>query len=148
MKDIKSLLNEHILVIDGAMGTMIQRYKLTEADYRGERFKDWPSDLKGNNDLLCLTQPQIIKAIHKEYLAAGANIIETNTFNSQKVSLADYNMQALALEINIAAAKIAKEAIGEFEQEQPTTKEQHFVAGAIGPLNKTLSLSPDVNDPE
>ena len=147
MKDIKSLLKEHILVIDGAMGTMIQRYKLTEADYRGERFKDWPSDLKGNNDLLCLTQPQIIKAIHKEYLAAGANIIETNTFNSQKVSLADYNMQALALEINIAAAKIAKEAIGEFEQEQPTTKEQHFVAGAIGPLNKTLSLSPDVNDP-
>ena len=90
MKDIKSLLKEHILVIDGAMGTMIQRYKLTEADYRGERFKDWPSDLKGNNDLLCLTQPQIIKAIHKEYLAAGANIIETNTFNSQKVSLADY----------------------------------------------------------
>ena len=147
MKDIKSLLKEHILVIDGAMGTMIQRYKLTEADYRGERFKDWPSDLKGNNDLLCLTQPQIIKAIHKEYLAAGANIIETNTFNSQKVSLADYNMQELALEINIAAAKIAKEAIEEFEQEQPTNKEQHFVAGAIGPLNKTLSLSPDVNDP-
>ena len=147
MKDIKSLLKQNILVIDGAMGTMIQRYKLTEADYRGERFKDWPSDLKGNNDLLCLTQPQIIKAIHKEYLAAGANIIETNTFNSQKVSLADYNMQALALEINIAAAKIAREAIAEFEQEQPTTKEQHFVAGAIGPLNKTLSLSPDVNDP-
>jgi 5-methyltetrahydrofolate--homocysteine methyltransferase len=123
---------------------MIQRYKLSEADYRGERFKDWPSDLKGNNDLLCLTQPQIIKAIHKEYLAAGANIIETNTFNSQKVSLADYNMQALALEINIAAAKIAKEAIEEFEKEQPITKGQHFVAGAIGPLNKTLSLSPDV----
>ena len=147
MKDIKSLLKERILVIDGAMGTMIQRYKLNEADYRGERFKDWPSDLKGNNDLLCLTQPQIIKAIHKEYLAAGANIIETNTFNSQKVSLADYNMQALALELNIAAAKIAKEAISEFEKEQPTTKDQHFVAGAIGPLNKTLSLSPDVNDP-
>ena len=147
MKDIKSLLKEQILVIDGAMGTMIQRYKLTEGDYRGDRFKDWPSDLKGNNDLLCLTQPQIIKAIHKEYLTAGANIIETNTFNSQKVSLADYNMQSLALEINIAAAKIAKEAIEEFEQEQPTTKEQHFVAGAIGPLNKTLSLSPDVNDP-
>jgi 5-methyltetrahydrofolate--homocysteine methyltransferase len=147
MKDIKSLLKERILIIDGAMGTMIQRYKLSEADYRGERFKDWPSDLKGNNDLLCLTQPQIIKAIHKEYLAAGANIIETNTFNSQKVSLADYNMQALALEINIAAAKIAKEAIEEFEKEQPITIGQHFVAGAIGPLNKTLSLSPDVNDP-
>ena len=153
MKDIKSLLKEHILVIDGAMGTMIQRYKLTEADYRGERFKDWPSDLKGNNDLLCLTQPQIIKAIHKEYLAAGANIIETNTFNSQKVSLADYNMQALALEINLAAAKIAKEAIEEFVKEsksvngQPSTVHDRFVAGAIGPLNKTLSLSPDVNDP-
>src|SRR6187551_3156987 len=111
---IRELLNHRILIIDGAMGTMIQRYKLSEEDYRGERFKDWPSDLKGNNDLLCLTQPHIIKAIHKEYLAAGANIIETNTFNSQKVSLADYNMQALALEINIAAAKIAKEAIAEF----------------------------------
>lgn len=147
MKDIRSLLKERILVIDGAMGTMIQRYKLTESDYRGDRFKDWPSDVKGNNDLLCLTQPQIIKAIHKEYLAAGANIIETNTFNSQKVSLADYDMQALALEINTAAAKIAKEAIVEFEQEQPATRGEHFVAGAIGPLNKTLSLSPDVNDP-
>jgi 5-methyltetrahydrofolate--homocysteine methyltransferase len=147
MKDIRSLLKERILVIDGAMGTMIQRYKLSEADYRGERFKDWPSDVKGNNDLLCLTQPQIIKAIHKEYLAAGANILETNTFNSQIVSLADYGMQDLALEINIAAAKIAKEAITEFEQGQPSTKGEHFVAGAIGPMNKTLSLSPDVNDP-
>src|ERR687885_1702851 len=99
MSKIQDLLNERILIIDGAMGTMIQRYKLTEADYRGERFKDWPSDLKGNNDLLCLTQPQIIKAIHKEYLAAGADIIETNTFNSQKVSLADYGMEALAYEL-------------------------------------------------
>src|SRR5215211_7503833 len=131
MNNIKELLKERILVIDGAMGTMIQRYKLTEADYRGERFKDWPSDLKGNNDLLCLTQPQIIKAIHKEYLAAGANIIETNTFNSQKVSLADYNMQSLAYEINVAAAKIAKEAIAEFEQENQLNKEVHFVAGAL-----------------
>lgn len=147
MKDICSLLKERILVIDGAMGTMIQRYKLEEADYRGERFKDWPSDIKGNNDLLCLTQPQIIKAIHKEYLAAGANIIETNTFNAQKVSLADYNMQSLAYEINLAAAKIAKEAIAEFEQENPHTAGEHFVAAAIGPLNKTLSLSPDVNNP-
>ena len=147
MKDIRSLLKKRILVIDGAMGTMIQRYKLTESDYRGDRFKDWPSDVKGNNDLLCLTQPQIIKAIHKEYLAAGANIIETNTFNSQKVSLADYDMQALALEINRAAGKIAKEAIVEFEQEQPAARGEHFVAGAIGPLNKTLSLSPNVNDP-
>ena len=153
MKDIQSLLKERIMVIDGAMGTMIQRYKLSEADYRGERFKDWPSDVKGNNDLLCLTQPHIIKAIHKEYLAAGANIIETNTFNSQKVSLADYGMQDLALEINIAAAKIAREAIEEFVKEQPETNNQRstandkFVAGAIGPMNKTLSLSPDVNDP-
>ena len=147
MKDIRSLLKERILIIDGAMGTMIQRYKLTENDYRGERFKDWPSDLKGNNDLLCLTQPEIIKAIHKEYLAAGANIIETNTFNSQQVSLADYNMQHLALEINVAAARLAKEAITEFEQENAFNKDAHFVAGAIGPLNKTLSLSPDVNDP-
>ena len=147
MKDIRSLLNEKILVIDGAMGTMIQRYKLNEADYRGERFKDWPSDIKGNNDLLCLTQPQIIKAIHKEYLGAGANIIETNTFNAQKVSLADYDMQALAFEINVAAARIAKEAITEYEAEHAETAGEHFVAGAIGPLNKTLSLSPDVNNP-
>jgi 5-methyltetrahydrofolate--homocysteine methyltransferase len=126
---------------------MIQRYKLTEADYRGERFKDWPSDIKGNNDLLCLTKPEVIKAIHKEYLAAGANIIETNTFNAQKVSLADYNMQSLAYEINVAAAKAAKEAVAEFEQENSLNKGAHFVAGALGPLNKTLSLSPDVNDP-
>lgn len=151
MANIQELLKERILVIDGAMGTMIQRYKLTEADYRGERFKDWPSDLKGNNDLLCLTQPQIIKAIHKEYLAAGADIIETNTFNAQKVSLADYGMESLAYEINVAAAKLAREAIEEFRQEQPQAAANQpqtgFVAGAIGPLNKTLSLSPDVNNP-
>lgn len=142
MANIQDLLKEKILVIDGAMGTMIQQYKLEEKDYRGERFKNWPSDLKGNNDLLCLTQPQIVKAIHKEYLAAGADILETNTFNAQKVSLADYGMEALAYEINVAAARIAKEAITEFNS--PETK---FVAGAIGPLNKTLSLSPDVNNP-
>jgi 5-methyltetrahydrofolate--homocysteine methyltransferase len=147
MSNIHELLKERILVIDGAMGTMIQRYKLTEADYRGERFKDWASDVKGNNDLLCLTKPEVIKAIHKEYLAAGANIIETNTFNAQKVSLADYNMQEFAYEINLAAAKVAKEAINEFEKENSSNKGAHFVAGALGPLNKTLSLSPDVNDP-
>lgn len=150
MANIRDLLKERILIIDGAMGTMIQRYKLTEEDYRGERFGDWPSDLKGNNDLLCLTQPQIIKAIHKEYLAAGADIIETNTFNAQKVSLADYGMEALAYELNVAAARIAKEAVAEFNQEQQTANHQpqtRFVAGAIGPLNKTLSLSPDVNNP-
>src|SRR5881396_532177 len=103
MKTIKDCLNERILVIDGAMGTMIQRYKLKEEDYRGERFKDWPSDLKGNNDLLSLTQPQIIKEIHKQYLAAGADIIETNTFNAQAVSLADYNMQNFSYEMNLAS---------------------------------------------
>src|SRR4030095_15468082 len=103
--DIRNLLEQRILIIDGAMGTMIQRHKLTEADYRGERFKDWKSDLKGNNDLLCLTQPDIIKGIHKQYLEAGADIIETNTFSSQVISLADYHMEALAYEINVAAAK-------------------------------------------
>lgn len=149
MKSIRDLLNERILIIDGAMGTMIQRYKLNEADYRGERFKDWPSDLKGNNDLLCLTQPQIIKAIHKEYLEAGADIIETNTFNAQRVSLADYNMESLAYEMNLAAARCAREAVNEFLASSQRLKDEPgpFVAGAIGPMNKTLSLSPDVNNP-
>jgi len=147
MKNICDLLNERILIIDGAMGTMIQRYKLTETDYRGQRFKDWPTDLKGNNDLLCLTQPQIIKAIHKEYLEAGADILETNTFNAQRISLADYNMQALAYEINVAAAKIAKGAISEFRQSHKREGAGPFIAGAMGPMNKTLSLSPDVNNP-
>jgi 5-methyltetrahydrofolate--homocysteine methyltransferase len=146
MANIQNILKERILVIDGAMGTMIQRYKLTEADYRGERFKDWPSDLKGNNDLLCLTQPDIIKTIHKEYLTAGADIIETNTFNSQRVSLADYGMEALAYEINVAAARLAKGAVKEY-QATVQSPDPKFVAGAIGPMNKTLSLSPDVNNP-
>jgi 5-methyltetrahydrofolate--homocysteine methyltransferase len=145
--NIKKELEKRILIIDGAMGTMIQRYKLTEADYRGERFKNWASDVKGNNDLLSITQPQIIKEIHKQYLEAGADIIETNTFNSQKISLADYNMQELAYELNVAAAKCAREAVDEFaaSSQQPTVDK--FVAGAIGPMNKTLSLSPDVNNP-
>ena len=157
--DIRELLQKRILIIDGAMGTMIQRYKLSEGDYRGERFKDWPSDIKGNNDLLCLTQPQIIKEIHKEYLKAGADILETNTFNAQRISLADYHMEDLSYEINLAAAKIAREAIKEFYETKkaspsgedlPTGQadlEGAFVAGAIGPMNKTLSLSPDVNNP-
>lgn len=144
MKDIRKELEKRILIIDGAMGTMIQRYRLAEKDYRGERFKDWAYDIKGNNDLLCLTQPQIIKAIHKEYLAAGADIIETNTFNAQRVSLADYHMESLAYEINVAAAKIAREAVEEYIRANGGTK---FVAGALGPMNKTLSLSPDVNNP-
>ncbi|HVG11497.1 MAG TPA: homocysteine S-methyltransferase family protein [Flavisolibacter sp.] len=141
MKDIQQELQSRILIIDGAMGTMIQRYNLQEADYRGERFKDWPSDIKGNNDLLCLTQPQIIKEIHGQYLAAGADIIETNTFNAQKISLADYSMESLAYELNVAAAQLAKDAVQAFGAAGK------FVAGAIGPLNKTLSLSPDVNNP-
>ncbi len=144
---IKALLEKKILIIDGAMGTMIQRYKLEEADYRGERFKDWHTDVKGNNDLLCLTQPHIIKEIHKQYLAAGANILETNTFNSQVISMADYDMQPLSYEINVAAARIAKEAVAEFVADNNLDGAEHFVAGAIGPMNKTLSLSPDVNNP-
>jgi 5-methyltetrahydrofolate--homocysteine methyltransferase len=142
MTGIQDLLKERILIIDGAMGTMIQRYNLQEEDYRGERFKDWPSDVKGNNDLLCLTQPDIIREIHGKYLDAGADIIETNTFNAQKVSLADYGMESLAYEINYAAAKLAKEATA-----LVGSGEQKYVAGALGPLNKTLSLSPDVNNP-
>jgi 5-methyltetrahydrofolate--homocysteine methyltransferase len=145
--NIKAALDQRILIIDGAMGTMIQRYKLSEADYRGERFKDWSSDIKGNNDLLCLTQPQIIKSIHKEYLEAGADIIETNTFNAQRISLADYNMQSLAYEINFEAAKIARSAMNEFTVNSQPSTVNRFVAGAIGPMNKTLSLSPDVNNP-
>lgn len=144
-QQLRTLLDKQILIIDGAMGTMIQRYKLQEADYRGERFKDWHMDIKGNNDLLCITQPHIIKEIHKEYLAAGANILETNTFNAQAVSMADYDMQSVAYEINVAAAKVAREAVDEFKAEHPETNA--FVAGAIGPMNKTLSLSPDVNNP-
>ena len=147
MQTIEDCLKERILIIDGAMGTMIQRYKLEEADYRGERFKNWASDVKGNNDLLSITQPQIIKEIHKQYLEAGADIIETNTFNSQKISLADYNMQELAYELNVAAAKCAREAIEEFSVNGHQPKVNKFVAGAIGPMNKTLSLSPDVNNP-
>lgn len=140
MKSIQEALKNRILVIDGAMGTMIQRHKLTEADYRGERFKDWKSDVKGNNDLLNITQPEIIIGIHQLYLDAGADIIETNTFSSTTIAMADYEMQSLAHELNVAAAKCAKEAIKRSGKEA-------WVAGSIGPLNKTLSLSPDVNNP-
>lgn len=143
---IRKELEKRILVIDGAMGTMIQRHKLEEEDYRGERFKQWHCDVKGNNDLLCITQPDIIKGIHKQYLAAGADIIETNTFSSTTIAMADYDMQALAYELNVAAATCAKNAVTEFMAENPGTTPK-YVAGAIGPLNKTLSLSPDVNNP-
>jgi 5-methyltetrahydrofolate--homocysteine methyltransferase len=146
MSSVYQELEKRILVIDGAMGTMIQRRKLTEEDYRGERFKDWKIDVKGNNDLLNLTQPHIITEIHKEYLFAGADIIETNTFSSTSIAMADYDMQTLAYELNVAAAKCARKAIEEFKTETNSTVNK-FVAGAIGPLNKTLSLSPDVNNP-
>ncbi|MDR3417754.1 MAG: methionine synthase [Nevskia sp.] len=140
---LESLARQRILVIDGAMGTMIQGYRLGEADYRGERFKDWAHDLKGNNDLLVLTQPQIIREIHRKYLAAGADIIETNTFNSQRISLADYRMEELAYELNLEAAKLAR-----LEADAASTPERpRFVAGALGPTNRTASISPDVNDP-
>jgi len=145
-KTIQECLNERILIIDGAMGTMIQRYKLEEKDFRGERFEDWHKDVKGNNDLLSITQPQIIEAIHKEYLKAGADIIETNTISSTSIAQADYDMQSLAYELNVAAAKCARNAIDKFLAETNSESEK-FIAGAIGPLNKTLSLSPDVNNP-
>ena len=142
---IEKELKKRILIIDGAMGTMIQRHKLEEADYRGERFKEWHTDIKGNNDLLSITQPGIIIGIHKEYLEAGADIIETNTFSSTSIAQADYDMQSLAYELNVASAKCARIAADEYTVKNP--KKRRFVAGAIGPLNKTLSLSPDVNNP-
>jgi 5-methyltetrahydrofolate--homocysteine methyltransferase len=142
---IREELKKRILVIDGAMGTMIQRYSLTEEDFRGERFKNHPCDVKGNNDLLNLTRPDIIKNIHKEYLLAGADIIETNTFSTQRISMADYKMEELSYELSYEGAKIAKEAVSEFLKEYPDKAK--FVAGAIGPTNRTLSISPDVNDP-
>jgi 5-methyltetrahydrofolate--homocysteine methyltransferase len=145
VENFKKLLTQRILVIDGAMGTMIQRYKLTEKDFRGERFKDYPHDLKGNNDLLSITKPEIIKEIHREYFSAGADIIETNTFNANRISQADYKMQDLAYELNFESAKIAKEVAVEFNKK--FSDKPHFVAGALGPTNKTLSLSPNVNDP-
>ena len=148
--DIRDLLNERILIIDGAMGTMIQQYKLEEKDFRGENFKDWHKDLRGNNDLLSITQPQIIQAIHKEYLQAGADIIETNTFSSTSIAQADYDLQSIAYELNVAAAQCARKAVEEYyasHSGNESAGSAKFIAGAIGPLNKTLSLSPDVNNP-
>lgn len=143
---IEDLLNDRILIIDGAMGTMIQQYKLEEKDFRGKRFEHWHKDLRGNNDLLSITRPDIIQSIHKEYLKAGADIIETNTFSSTSIAQADYDLQDFAYELNVAAVKCAKAAIDEFTSERNDAG-QKFIAGAIGPLNKTLSLSPDVNNP-
>lgn len=145
VESLKKILEEKILVLDGAMGTMIQNHNLTEKDFRGERFKDYQHDLKGNNDLLSITQPDIIKGIHRAYFEAGADIIETNTFNANSISQADYQMQNLAYELNYESAKIAKEVAEEFNSKDKS--KQRFVAGALGPTNKTLSLSPNVNDP-
>jgi 5-methyltetrahydrofolate--homocysteine methyltransferase len=142
---LRRRLDERILILDGAMGTMVQGYRLGEADYRGERFGDWPRDLKGNNDLLVLTQPAIIREIHGKYLEAGADLIETNTFNAQRISLADYGMEELAYELNLAAAKLARAAADEWTARTP--EQPRFVAGALGPTNRTASISPDVNDP-
>lgn len=142
---IDALLKQRILLIDGGMGTMIQDYKLEEQDYRGERFADWHSDLKGNNDLLVLTQPKLIKDIHMEYLEAGADILETNTFNSTTIAMADYDMESLSEEINFRAAKLAREAADEWTAKTPD--KPRFVAGVLGPTNRTCSISPDVNDP-
>ena len=140
---LQTLLSQRILVLDGAMGTMIQKHKLSEEDYRGERFEDWHILVQGNNDLLSLTQPKIIKDIHKSYLEVGADIVETNTFNATRTSMSDYQMENLAYEINVESAKIAKEVCKEFS----TDDKPRFVAGVIGPTSRTCSLSPDVNDP-
>lgn len=143
--NIKDILKERILVLDGAMGTMIQRHTLTEVDFRGERFKDHAHPLKGNNDLLSITRPDIIKDIHRQYFEAGADIAETNTFSSTTIAQADYHLESLAYELNFESAKLAKEAADEFTKKDPS--KPRFVAGAMGPTNRTLSLSPDVNNP-
>ena len=142
--DLRDALSRRILVLDGAMGTMIQRYGLSEADFRGERFAEWPSDLQGNNDLLSLTQPDIIEAIHREYLEAGADLVETNTFSAQRISLADYDMADLAYELNVESARLARRAADAVTE---ATGRQRWVVGALGPTTRTASISPDVNDP-
>jgi len=145
MKQIKKILNERIMFLDGAMGTMIQKHKLSEEAYRGSRFADYKHPLKGNNDLLSITQPAIIAEIHDQFLEAGADIIETNTFNSTSVSMADYHMEDLVTELNIESTKIARQCADKFTAKTPN--KPRFVAGSIGPTNKTTSLSPDVNNP-
>ena len=146
MGDIKQEIQKRILVLDGAMGTMLQRYKFTEEDFRGERFKDYPTSLKGNNDLLSLTQPEAIAEVHRLYFEAGADIVETNTFSGTSIAMADYSMEDLVYELNFESAKIARKVADQFTKENP--EKPRFVAGSIGPTNKTASLSPDVNRPE
>ena len=140
-----NLLKERILILDGGMGTMVQGFKLTEKDYRGKQFADWTSDLKGNNDLLCITRPDVIKSIHRQYLDAGADIFATNTFNANAISMEDYGMQGQVRNINLAAGKLAREVADGFMKEHPDRT--IFVAGSVGPTNKTASMSPDVSDP-
>lgn len=145
MSKLEEIISQKILILDGAMGTMLQDFKFTEDDFRGERFADWPVDLKGNNDLLSITQPHAIAQIHRKYFESGADIVETNTFSGTTIAMADYQMEDLVYELNYESAKIAKEVATEFTLEQPD--KPRFVAGAIGPTNKTASMSPDVNDP-
>ncbi|MCD8423377.1 homocysteine S-methyltransferase family protein [Tenacibaculum finnmarkense] len=145
MSNIYQEIQKRILVLDGAMGTMLQAYKFTEEDFRGKRFKNYPISLQGNNDLLSITQPKAIKEIHAKYFAAGADIIETNTFSGTTIAMADYQMEDLVYELNYQSAKIAKEVSDEFTQKEP--HKPRFVAGSIGPTNRTASMSPDVNDP-
>ena len=144
-EQLKQLLAQRVLFLDGAMGTMIQSYKLEEKDYRGTRFANWEIDLKGNNDLLTLTQPDIIKAIHSAYFEAGTDIVETNTFNSNSIGMGDYGMEALVYELNVEGAKLAKQAAAEYTAKNPD--KPRFVAGVLGPTSRTASMSPDVNDP-
>ena len=143
--DIREILKSRILVLDGAMGTMIQRYKLEDYDYSGERFKDWEHDVKGNNDLLSLTRPDVIKEIHAAYFEAGADIAETNTFSGTRIAMADYGMEELVYELNFESARLAREVADEFTERNPD--KPRFVAGSMGPTNRTASLSPDVNNP-
>lgn len=145
MSNIHIEIQKRILVLDGAMGTMLQRYKFSEEDFRGERFKDYPSPLQGNNDLLSITQPEAVKEVHRKYFAAGADIVETNTFSGTTIAMADYQMEDLVYELNYESAKLAKAAAAEFTEKEP--HKPRFVAGSIGPTNRTASMSPDVNDP-
>ena len=142
---LQRALEQRILVIDGAMGSMIQTYALQDKDYRGERFADFPAELKGNNDLLCLTRPDIVRDIHRAYLDAGADIIETNTFNATRIAQGDYQLESIAAEINLAGARLAREIVDQYNSADP--EKARFVAGVLGPTPRTASLSPDVNDP-
>ncbi|MGO2415485.1 MAG: homocysteine S-methyltransferase family protein, partial [Cobetia crustatorum] len=141
---LEQALTERILILDGGMGTMLQSYGLEEGDFRGERFADWPSDIKGNNDLLALTRPDIVAAIHRAYFEAGADIVETNTFNATQLSQSDYGMEALVYEINLVSARLARKAADDVAAETGIAR---FVAGVLGPTSRTCSISPDVNDP-